>query len=385
MLLAPVGVSPTVGFKLGAMKIIEPRPVPLGGLRAMTVRRLLPAKERRMVGAWCFIDHYGPDDVAVSGGMRVAPHPHTGLQTASWIFTGTIEHRDSLGTVADVRPGELNLMTAGYGINHSEYSTPDTSVLHGIQLWIALPAEHKDTDPAFESFVPQPLDFPSAGSVPVQVRVFLGELGVSVDGTSLRACSPVKTYSPLLGAEVLVGEPGSVPGQSPSPAPDAPSRRMTLHLNPAYEHGLVVDAGAVRTEGKRVEAHQMLFLEAGTTSLELEVLGDARLILLGGEPFGEAITMWWNFIGRTHEDIVAAWEAWQEQVEAYRPHPAPEGAEGSAVMAGAAPAAGRGGHSSGGPRYGGVVLLPEGYGEEPAQAVIPAPALPPVRLKPRGD
>ena len=97
------------------MKLIEPRPVPLGGLRAMTVRRLLPSRDRRMVGAWCFIDHYGPDDVAITGGMRVAPHPHTGLQTASWIFTGTIEHRDSLGTVTDVRPGELNLMTAGSG------------------------------------------------------------------------------------------------------------------------------------------------------------------------------------------------------------------------------------------------------------------------------
>ncbi|MBF0808418.1 pirin family protein [Rothia nasimurium] len=161
------------------MKLIEPRPVPLGGLRAMTVRRLLPSRDRCMVGAWCFIEHYGPDDVAVTGGMRIAPHPHTGLQTASWIFTGTIEHRDSLGTVADVRPGELNLMTAGYGINHSEYSCCTAS-----KLWIALPHQDMNTAPAFENFVPEALTFGGQGSgqdasapAPVQARVFLGELG----------------------------------------------------------------------------------------------------------------------------------------------------------------------------------------------------------------
>ena len=276
------------------MKLIEPRPVPLGGLRAMTVRRLLPSRDRRMVGAWCFIDHYGPDDVAVTGGMRVAPHPHTGLQTASWIFTGTIEHRDSLGTVADVRPGELNLMTAGYGINHSEYSTPDTTVLHGIQLWIALPRDDMNTAPAFENFVPEALTFGGQGSgqdasapAGVQARVFLGELGVTVDGETKTGSSPVTTFSPLLGAEILVGAPGSDPRADKNPAEDAPRRTLTLTLNPEFEHGFVVDTGALLIKGQRVAADEMLFIEPGTEELTIEAIGATRLILLGGTPFGE--------------------------------------------------------------------------------------------------
>lgn len=115
------------------VQIITSREVPLGGPRAMPVRRTLPQRARSLVGAWCFADHYGPDDVAATGGMDVAPHPHTGLQTVSWLFAGEIEHRDSLGKHAFVRPGELNLMTGGHGIAHSEVSTPATTVLHGVQ------------------------------------------------------------------------------------------------------------------------------------------------------------------------------------------------------------------------------------------------------------
>ena len=125
--------------------VLTSREVPLGGPRAMRVRRTLPQRHRSLIGAWCFVDHYGPDEVEQTGGMVVAPHPHTGLQTASWLFEGEIEHRDSAGNQAVVRPGELNLMTAGRGISHSEVSTPDTSVLHGAQLWIALPDGARDT------------------------------------------------------------------------------------------------------------------------------------------------------------------------------------------------------------------------------------------------
>ena len=121
------------------MDVLTPRDVPLGGLRAMTVRRTLPQRQRSLIGAWCFVDHYGPDEVDGDGGMVVPPHPHTGLQTVSWLFSGEIEHRDSAGHHATVSPGELNLMTAGRGISHSEYSTPGTTTLHGAQLWLALP------------------------------------------------------------------------------------------------------------------------------------------------------------------------------------------------------------------------------------------------------
>src|SRR6478735_10294254 len=136
------------------VQVLAPRDVPLGGPRAMRVRRTLPQRGRTTIGAWCFADHYGPDDVAVSGGMVVPPHPHTGLQTVSWLFSGEIEHRDSLGSHAFVRPGELNLMTAGHGISHSEVSTPGTARLHGVQLWVALPEASRDVAPFFEHHAP---------------------------------------------------------------------------------------------------------------------------------------------------------------------------------------------------------------------------------------
>jgi redox-sensitive bicupin YhaK (pirin superfamily) len=171
--------------------VLTSREVPLGGPRAMRVRRTLPQRHRSLIGAWCFVDHYGPDEVAHTGGMVVAPHPHTGLQTASWLFEGEIEHRDSAGNRATVRPGELNLMTSGRGISHSEVSTEGTSVLHGAQLWIALPDGTRHADPGFEHFVPQPVRGPGW-----EARVFLGSL--------LGAESPVSTHTPLLGAEVML-------------------------------------------------------------------------------------------------------------------------------------------------------------------------------------
>ena len=117
----------------------------------MTVRRT-PPHRTRSPGAWCFVDHYGPDDVADTGGMDVAPHPHTGLQTVSWLFEGEIEHRDSGGVHEMVRPGEVNLMTSGAGIAHSEVSTPQTSTLHGVQLWVVLPEADRDAARAFDHY-----------------------------------------------------------------------------------------------------------------------------------------------------------------------------------------------------------------------------------------
>src|SRR5215216_4592908 len=128
------------------MEILEPREVPLGGLRAMNVRRTLPQRQRSLIGGWCFVDHYGPEQTA----MIVPPHPHTGLQTVSWLFEGEIEHRDSAGSHELVRPGAVNLMTAGRGISHSEVSTPGTTRLHGVQLWVALPDASRHVGPFFE-------------------------------------------------------------------------------------------------------------------------------------------------------------------------------------------------------------------------------------------
>ncbi|UNO40828.1 pirin family protein [Streptomyces sp. MST-110588] len=264
--------------------ILTARDVPLGGPRAMTVRRTLPQRARTLIGAWCFADHYGPDEVTETGGMVVAPHPHTGLQTVSWLFSGEIEHRDSLGSHAFVRPGELNLMTGGYGISHSEVSTARTTVLHGVQLWVALPEEHRYTERDFQHHVPRPVRVDGA-----EIRVFLGALAGDV--------SPVRTFTPLLGAEITL-EPGAT---------------TTLTVDPAFEHGLLVDHGSVRMAGTLLRPAELGYLPTGPDTLTLtnESTDTARTILLGGTPFEEEILMWWNFIGRTHEDIVQAREDWQ--------------------------------------------------------------------------
>ncbi|MFE2088638.1 pirin family protein [Streptomyces sp. NPDC059460] len=266
------------------VEVLTARDVPLGGQRAMTVRRTLPQRARTLIGAWCFADHYGPDLVADSGGMDVAPHPHTGLQTVSWLFTGEIEHRDSLGTHAFVRPGEINLMTGGHGISHSEVSTPDTTVLHGVQLWLALPDEHRHAPRNFQHHAPEPLRIDGA-----EIRVFLGTLAGET--------SPVRTFTPLLGAELLL-DPGAT---------------VTLDVDPAFEHGLLVDEGDVHLVGTVLQPAELGYVTTGRTTLTLTNASDhrARAVLLGGTPFEEEIVMWWNFIGRSHQDIVEAREEWE--------------------------------------------------------------------------
>ncbi len=268
------------------IEVMTPREVPLGGLRAMGVRRTLPQRARSLIGAWCFLDHYGPDDVAVSGGMRVAPHPHTGLQTVSWLFSGEIEHRDSAGHHAMVRPGEVNLMTAGRGISHSEVSTAATTTLHGVQLWVALPDAHRHTAPGFAHHVPEPVAGPGW-----QARVFLGSL--------LGSTSPVPVFSPLLGAELLL-EPGAV---------------LDLDVAPDFEHGLLVDTGAVTLAGRPVQAGELAYAPPGSVTLRVSAeAGPARVVLLGGEPLGESLVMWWNFVGRSHDEVAGYREEWQAQV-----------------------------------------------------------------------
>jgi redox-sensitive bicupin YhaK (pirin superfamily) len=306
-----------------AIQVLEPRDVPLGGIRAMTVRRTLPLKQRSLIGAWCFADHYGPDRVAGSGGMDVAPHPHTGLQTVSWLFAGEIEHRDSLGSHAMVRPGELNLMTAGRGISHSEVSTPDTDVLHGVQLWLALPEAARSTEPAFEHVVPE-----DARDGDVRCRVFIG--------TWLGLSSPATVHTPLLGAE-LVLQPGGA---------------VELPLEGEFEHGVLVDSGSVTVNDAPVGRAAMAYLPPGTATLRLTCgASPGRVVVLGGTPLNEEIVMWWNFIGRTHDEVVEFRSEWQAEIAAF---------------ADDAPAA---------TRFGRVL----GYPGSP----LPAPTMPAIRLKPR--
>ncbi|MFF2774350.1 pirin family protein [Streptomyces sp. NPDC058052] len=272
------------------VEILTPRDVPLGGPRAMTVRRTLPQRARTLIGAWCFADHYGPDPVAASGGMDVAPHPHIGLQTVSWLFSGEIEHRDSLGSHAAVRPGEINLMTGGHGIAHSEVSTPDTTVLHGVQLWVALPDAHRDTPRDFTHHAPRPVRVDGA-----ELRVFLGTLAGDT--------SPVPTFTPLLGAELLL-DPGAT---------------VTLAVDPEFEHGLLVDEGDVTLDGTALRPAELGYTAPGRASLTLANTSPhrARLVLLGGPPFEEEIVMWWNFIARTDAEIRRAREEWARATDRF--------------------------------------------------------------------
>ncbi|MGW4853956.1 pirin family protein [Streptomyces sp. NPDC004288] len=298
------------------IEVLTARDVPLGGPRAMTVRRTLPQRARTLIGAWCFADHYGPDDVAESGGMDVPPHPHIGLQTVSWLFSGEIEHRDSLGSHAHVRPGELNLMTGGHGISHTEVSTARTTVLHGVQLWVALPEEHRNTARDFQHHAPATVRVDGA-----DVRVFLGSLAGST--------SPVRTFTPLLGAELLIDAGATV----------------TLPVDPAFEHGLLVDEGEVLLAGTPLRPAELGYAPTGAVTLTVTNTSGApaRAVLLGGTPFEEEIVMWWNFIGRSHEDIAEAREAWEQASD----------------------------------RFGEV----DGY----PGARLPAPALPHARIAPRGN
>jgi redox-sensitive bicupin YhaK (pirin superfamily) len=266
-------------------EVLAPREVPLGGPRAMTVRRTLPQRQRTLIGAWCFVDHYGPDDVSETGGMFVAPHPHIGLQTVSWLFEGAVTHRDSSGNHALVVPGELNLMTAGRGISHSEVSTPDTETLHGAQLWVALPADRRDVEPGFAHYAP-----PELGEPGWTAKVFLGSL--------LGSESPVATATPLLGAELRLDE-GFV---------------LDLPVEHGFEHGVLVDQGVVSVGDVEGKPGDLVYVPPGAVRLTVAAHEDARVLLLGGPPFGEQIVMWWNFVGRDHAEVVRARADWQAQI-----------------------------------------------------------------------
>ncbi len=226
---APVEVACAASPSAG-LEVLSPREVPLGGARAMLVHRTLPQRRRSLIGAWCFIDHYGP----ASARMDVPPHPHTGLQTVSWLVGGEVEHNDSAGVRAAVRPGELNLMTAGAGICHSEVSVESPDALHGVQLWAALPDSDRDTGRDFAHYVPEPVPFPGA-----TMRVFLGELAGSR--------SPVHTFTPLLGAQIDL-EAGA---------------RVEVDFDPRFEHGVLGDQGAIRVEGTALAVAELAYLCPG--------------------------------------------------------------------------------------------------------------------------
>ncbi len=262
------------------IELLRPRTVFLGPHQQ--VRRGLPNRDRRMIGAWCFVDHYGPEDISGEVGMWVPPHPHSGLQTVSWLLSGEIQHRDSLGNDAVVRPGQLNLMTSGPGIAHSEESPPGhTALLHGLQLWVALPSPGRDEAPR---------DFTQYRELPVLERP--GLRATVVVGELLGATSPAQCFSPLLGAELTLS--GSV----------------SLPVREDFEHGVLAIDGDVRVEGQPLAPSEICYLGGHRDTVALS--GSGRAFLLGGAPFTEKVVMWWNFIGRSHEEIVAFRRVWND-------------------------------------------------------------------------
>ena len=294
--------------------LLESREVPLGGVRAMHVYRALPQRGLPMVGAWCFLDRFGPQAVR----MRVEPHPHVGLQTVTWPLLGEVHHRDSIGSDVLVTRGELNLMTSGAGISHSEYSPGDGEIeVDALQLWVALPDAARKMSPGFE----QHTELPRRSSPGLEVLVVLGTYG---DTTS-----PATAHTPIVGAEVRI----------------AAGATVRLPLDPHWEHALLGVHGAAEveasTEPVRVENGALLYLGIEREYVDVHSEHGATLFLLGGEPFAEEIVMWWNFVARTHEEIVEAREDWER----------------------------------GAPRFGHVI----GHGPER----IPAPPMPGVRLTTR--
>lgn len=259
--------------------ILEPRIVKLTTRTEVDIKRNLPHAHLRRIGAWVFLDHFGP--TAQVDGMVVAAHPHTGLQTVTWPFAGKVDHRDSIGSQQIIEPGQLNLMTAGRGIAHSEVSLVGPSSLHAVQLWIALPESVRKMEPTFQHLA----ELPKFSQPGLDATVFIGSLGGNV--------SPAAVYSPLVGAEVQV------------------SGSASLSLNPNWEHGVLVISGEALINGERVQPDHLFFAPAGLQQLEFS--GDFTAVLIGGEPFAEPIVMWWNFVARTSVEIVEMREEWNSR------------------------------------------------------------------------
>ncbi len=247
------------------------------------VRRALPQRARRTVGAWCFADHMGPlpPDGTPSG---IGPHPHVGLQTVTWLVHGEMVHRDSLGSEQAIRPGQLNLMTAGHGVSHAEEPTGRRGGgLHGIQLWIAQPEATRHGPPDFEHhrFLP---GVEIGASV---VTVLVGKL----EGVE----SPARRETDLVGVDVRL------------------RRGMTeLPLDPRFEHALVVLDGAVRVDGRTVVSGQAAYAGPGRHHLDLATEDEARLLVLGGVRFESPVVMWWNFVGRSRQELADAGREWND-------------------------------------------------------------------------
>ncbi len=252
------------------------------------VRRALPRKGRRTVGAWCFADHMGPADVTENSGLDIGPHPHIGLQTVTWLIDGQVLHRDSLGSEQVIKPGQLNLMTAGNGVSHAEERTGHyRGRLEGIQLWVALPDATRHGPAAFEHHA----ELPRADLDGAVATVLVGQLGDLV--------SPARHDTPLIGVDLDL------------------RRATTVPLRVDFEHALVILEGEAAVNGTPIAPGQLAYLGLGRHGLRLDVRQPTRAVLIGGEPFPDPILMWWNFVARSRREIDDAYTAWAGRDERF--------------------------------------------------------------------
>jgi len=247
----------------------------------LPVHRALPQRGRRTVGAWCFLDRFGPADVTPQQTMKVGPHPHIGLHTVTWLLSGQVLHSDSLGNEQPIRPGQLNLMTAGQGIAHAEDGRGQPpGPMDGVQLWVAQPEATRRDPPSFAHHA----DLPVVDLGPARATVLLGAFG--------GALSPARTDSPLVGADI------------------AGSGRVDLPLEASFEHAVAVLHGGARLGDSVAGPNQLMYIGAGRDGVDLNLMEGSRVLLLGGRPFTEEILMWWNFVARDRSEMEQAYAEW---------------------------------------------------------------------------
>jgi hypothetical protein len=274
------------------LETIEGRATEVGGFE---VRRVLPRRARRTVGSWCFVDLMGPGEVTDGNGMDIGPHPHIGLQTVTWLLDGAVLHRDSLGSEQVIRPGQLNVMTAGLGVAHAEETTGvHSGRLQGVQLWVAQPSSTRDGEPAFEHHADLP-------------RLDLGRSTATVlVGDFAGASSPARRDTDHVGVEL-----------------DLRSGQASLPLHTEHEYAVVVLDGAISVGPHRLVTGQLGYLGIGNDEVALDAVDRARVMLLGGVPFPEPLLMWWNYVARTRDEIAAAHADWSSGAARFGPVASP--------------------------------------------------------------
>ena len=269
-----------------AIEVIDGRATTVGDL---PVRRVLPRRGRRTVGAWCFADHMGPVAVDEFRTVEIGPHPHIGLHTVTWLVAGELLHRDSIGSEQPIRPGQLNLMTAGHGVAHAEEATNDyRGDLHGMQLWVAQPEETRHGAPAFEHHAELPQVSLGAG----EATVLVGEFG--------DVASPARRDTDLVGLDAVLRAGVS-----------------SWALRTDFEYAVVVVDGTVAVDDTVVTPGQLGYLGLGSDELTVSTTDNARMLLLGGVPFEEPVLIWWNYVARSKDEVELAGQEWNAQAERF--------------------------------------------------------------------